>query len=201
MVWPCAGLLITLEKVADNMVVHLTPEMVQFCVAPDGKSPIHVSADVVKGALFFDYHVQSKAENNRISFFVKIENLSRAIKSASAAAAERIQLKLTKKNAMPVLSFEITMGDSAGCSAVQVIHEVPIRIVTDQHELANYTEPPLGESSSAAVAVIFPSRDFKALKNVVERMRSVHEWMRITTRTGASSGGAAYGGDALRGGG
>ena len=87
--------------------------------------------------------LQSKAENNRISFFVKVENLSRALRSCcssgtehiqvlwarrptvplldvvaspacrtqhithAAAAARHPQLKLTKKQGQPALSFEI----------------------------------------------------------------------------------------------
>jgi hypothetical protein len=70
---------------------------------------------------------------------------------------------------------------------VQVLHEVPIRIVTDPSETLAYTEPPVCGDSDAAVPVIFPSRDFKGLKNVVERMRSVNDWIRITTRRGVGA--------------
>ena len=172
-------LLQTLDKVADTCVVHLTPETVQFGVAAaEGKDNVHVSADVNQRALFFEYMVQSKAEGNRISFFVKTENLSRALRSCCSAKAERLQLKLTKKQGTPALSFEIVMERCA----VQVLHEVPIRIVSDPQETLAYMEPPLGSESDSAVAVIFPQRDFKGLKNVVERMRSVSEWLRITTR-------------------
>lgn len=155
--------------------------------------------------MFLEYTVQSKAVGNRISFFVKIENLSRALRSCCAAqAAEHIQartprvpartfaaasvheltpnpsstqLKLTKKQGMPALSFEIHE------SAVQVLHEVPIRIVQDPQETAPYLEPPVG-AADGAIPVIFPAKEFRGLKNVVERMRSVADWMRLTTSKG-----------------
>ena len=156
--------------------------------------------------MFLDYTVQSKAEDNRISFFVKIENLSRALKSccstktespvqarcepnASAAASTpagrgvselhahqgqradcaptpvaltRVsQVKLTKKQGQAVLSFEIHE------SACTVLHEVPIRIVSDPRETMQYTDPPIGEESDQLVAVVFPSKEFRGLKNVV----------------------------------
>ena len=82
--------------------------------------------------VFIDYMVQSKAENNRISFFVKIENLSRALRSCCSSGSEHMQLKLTKKQGQPTLSFEIHE------SGVQVLHEVPIRIVTDFRETHQY---------------------------------------------------------------
>lgn len=62
--------------------------------------------------------------------------------------------------------------------------QVPIRIVSDPAEAEAYSEPPVSGDSDSAIAVIFPSREFRGLKNVVERMRSVDEWMHITTRRG-----------------
>lgn len=180
-------LVTTFERVADACVVHLTPEMMQFVVTPD-KDNMHLSADVNQRTLFLEYAVQSKAENNRISFFVKTENFARALRSCCTNQAEHIQLKLTKKQGVPALSFEIILEGSA----VQVLHEVPIRIVTDSREAL--CEPPIGGDSEAAVAVIFPARDFRSLKNVVERMRSVASIMRITARresNGAAAGAAA----------
>ena len=99
-------LVTTLEKVADTCVVHLTPEMLQFGVAPDGKDNLQACADLnqvrcscflhcipldsdyvrSQRTLFLEYMVQSKAENNRISFFVKLENLSRALRSCCSGS-------------------------------------------------------------------------------------------------------------------
>lgn len=173
-------LVATLERMGDTCTVHLTPDLMQFAVVPD-KDAVHLSADVNQRTLFLEYAVQSKAENNRISFCVKTENFARALRSCCTNQAEHVQLKLTKKQGVPALSFEIILGEQ---TAVQVLHEVPIRIMVDPRETV--TEPPIGGDSDSAVAVIFPARDFKSLKNVVERMRSVHSWMRITVRTGAS---------------
>ena len=38
--------MVTLERVADTCVVHLTPEMIQFGVAPSGKDSLQACADV-----------------------------------------------------------------------------------------------------------------------------------------------------------
>ena len=42
--------------------------------------------------VFLQYSLQSKAENNRISFFVKLENLSRALRSCCSTGTEHIQV-------------------------------------------------------------------------------------------------------------
>ena len=187
-----AKLLGTLDRVSDSCVVHLTPELIQFAAAPQssGKSGsssdgLHVCADLDIRRYFHEFNVQSRAVDNRITFFVKIENLARALRSCTSdKKVDHVQMKLTKKQNMPVLAFEIHLDQALG---VQVIHEVPIRIVSDPTEIAAYAEPQ-PTADSAPVAVIFPARDFKGLKNVVERMRSVNDWIRITTRSGGAAG-------------
>ena len=129
-----------------------SPEFIQFAVAPHTQKDngLQVCADIDVQRFFFEYTVSSRAEDDRISFFVQLENLARAVKSCcSDKRVEHVLLKLTKKNGMPVLAFEIRLDQALG---VQVIHEVPIRIVSDQSECAAFTEPPLGEDSSAAVS-------------------------------------------------
>ena len=71
---------------------------------------------------------------------------------------------------------------------------MPIRIVSDPSEAAANTEPRLARDAGTAVAVIFPSRDFRGLKNVVERMRSVNDWIRISTCAGGGGGGGGSAG-------
>ncbi len=171
-------LVLTLEKLADRCVVHLTPDIIQFGVAHVGKDSLHACADVNQRTLFLDYMVQSKAENNRVSFFVVIENLSRALKSCTGAQVQSTRLKLTKRKGAPTISFEILMLDST-----QVLHDVPISVVSDPRETLMYTEPPVGSSpSTPPVAVVFPAASFRSLKNVVDRMRTVNEWVQLTTR-------------------
>ena len=65
-------------------------------------------------ALFLDYRIESRAENNRISFFAKLDNLNRALKSCCSHETQRTQVKLTKKmGGAPTLTFEIQLSDSA----------------------------------------------------------------------------------------
>lgn len=173
-------LLLTLDKLAATCLVHLKPDMLQFGVVSEGKDNLNlqVSADISQSSVFLEYAVSSKAEDNRISFFVKIENLSRALKSCCSTKTESpVQVKLTKKQGQAVLSFEIHE------SAVDVLHEVPIRVVSDPRETLQYDDPE--DPKDAAVAVVFPSKEFRGLKNVVERMRTVSELLQLTTSRGA----------------
>lgn len=75
-----------LGKLSDTCVVHMTPDTISFGVAASSNSGVHACAELSTHSLFLDYRIESRAENNRISFFVKIDNLSRALKSSSANA-------------------------------------------------------------------------------------------------------------------
>ena len=78
---------------------------------------------------------------------------------ALCRASRLSQVKLTKKQGQAVLSFEIHE------TAATVLHEVPIRVVADPRETLPYDDPE--DPTDAAVAVVFPSKEFRGLKNVV----------------------------------
>ena len=74
-----------LGKLADVCVVHLTPDTISLAVSSQGREGVQVWVDLAQRAHFLEYRVESRAENNRISFFAKLDNLQRALKSASAS--------------------------------------------------------------------------------------------------------------------
>lgn len=167
-----------LGKLSDTCVVHMTPDTISFGVAASSNSGVHACAELSTHSLFLDYRIESRAENNRISFFVKIDNLSRALKSSSANANSKSLVKLTKKRGgAPTLTFEILLSDSA----VQVQHDVPLRIVQDIEELHAYNEPVYGDSAPS-LSVVLPQPDIRGLRNVLERMKGFSDYVLLTAR-------------------
>ena len=75
-------------RLADACLVHLTPQSLTVAIAVHETQAL---AELAKHELFFDYRIESRAPNNRISFFVKLDNLARALKSC-VAQSERTQL-------------------------------------------------------------------------------------------------------------
>jgi len=140
-----------LGKLADTCVVHLTPDIISLAVSSTASSGVQVWADVPQRAHFLEYRIESRAEGNRITFFATVENLQRALKSASAPQVARTQVKLTRRvQGGPTLTFEITLLDSnvrrapsasrnrpadrdrvGRAPQVLVSHDVPLRIVQD----------------------------------------------------------------------
>uniref|UniRef100_A0A7S0NX83 Checkpoint protein n=1 Tax=Calcidiscus leptoporus TaxID=127549 RepID=A0A7S0NX83_9EUKA len=181
-------LVLMLDKLADSCVVHLTADQVCFSLPPSASGGVQVAAELAQRSIFLDHRIESRAANNRISFFVKLNNLARALRSCSGTQSERVQVKLTKKmNGQPTLTFEIQLSDSQ----VQVLHDVPIRIVQDSSELHAYAEPQYSAGDDA-VSVVLPQQDVRGLRNVVERMRIFSEYVLLTATDGtaATAGGA-----------
>ena len=176
-----------MAKLGDSCLAHFSSNMIQFAVSAENEG-VRAHADVHPQTLFLSYRIESKAAENRISFFVKLDNLARALKTASGLQVDT-SLKLTKKNGVPMLTFEIK-GQGQG---PDVQHDVPLRIVTDVDELAAYREPSLPDDV-AAISVVFPATELRALRNVVERMRAISDYLQLTASGSDASGGGAGGG-------
>ena len=177
----------SMAKLGDSCLAHFSSNMIQFAVSAESEG-VRAHADVHPQTLFLSYRIESKAAENRISFFVKLDNLARALKTASGLQVDT-SLKLTKKNGVPMLTFEIK-GQGQG---PDVQHDVPLRIVTDVDELAAYREPSLPDEV-AAISVVFPATELRALRNVVERMRAISDYLQLTASGSDASGGGAGGG-------
>ena len=177
----------SMAKLGDSCLAHFSSNMIQFAVSAESEG-VRAHADVHPQTLFLSYRIESKAAENRISFFVKLDNLARALKPASGLQVDT-SLKLTKKNGVPMLTFEIK-GQGQG---PDVQHDVPLRIVTDVDELAAYREPSLPDDV-AAISVVFPATELRALRNVVERMRAISDYLQLTASGSDASGGGAGGG-------
>ena len=177
----------SMAKLGDSCLAHFSSNMIQFAVSAESEG-VRAHADVHPQTLFLSYRIESKAAENRISFFVKLDNLARALKTASGLQVDT-SLKLTKKNGVPMLTFEIK-GQGQG---PDVQHDVPLRIVTDVDELAAYREPSLPDDV-AAISVVFPATELRALRNVVERMRAISDYLQLTASGSDAAGGGAGGG-------
>ena len=195
-------LVLSLSKLGGTCLVQLTPEQISFAVAPEGTDSSMVVADLRQTLFFIEWKIESRAENNRISFFAKLENLTRALKSVKDNAEAKANkggvpgtayLKLSKKDGVPMLSFDIRIGDQAN-----VQHDVPLRLVQGPEEIRAYSEPQLDDTANA-VTVLLPYGEIKGLRNVVERMKSVSDKLRLTAQgtvnrddyASAAAGGAA----------
>ena len=75
---------------------------------------------------------------------------------------------------------------------MQVLHDVPLRIVQDMDELYQYAEPSYGEEL-ASLSVVVPHSDIRGLRNVLERMKAFSEYVLLTARDMASDPRSGHG--------
>lgn len=96
---------------------RLTDEDVRFTVVPEKGSQVWSVLRIE--AIFETYTIQSASEHNTINLEVPIQALTRALKSAVGATSA--QLRLTKKDNVPMLSLTIVNNTfSSGNSTVAV---------------------------------------------------------------------------------
>jgi HUS1 checkpoint protein len=111
--------------------------------------------------LFGDYTIES-LNNNEVSFKLNLDNLHRALKSAQYATD--VTMKLTKKNNLPYLHFNIATQTS---QMMVVVQEVPVDLLSAQ-QLAQYTEPHLEDPE---VHIMMPP--LKSVRSVVDKMKNI----------------------------
>eukprot|EP00486_Rosalina_sp_Unknown_P002484 CAMPEP_0201566270 /NCGR_PEP_ID=MMETSP0190_2-20130828/5953_1 /ASSEMBLY_ACC=CAM_ASM_000263 /TAXON_ID=37353 /ORGANISM="Rosalina sp." /LENGTH=326 /DNA_ID=CAMNT_0047984767 /DNA_START=118 /DNA_END=1098 /DNA_ORIENTATION=- len=114
---------------------------------------------------FSHYMIESQSDNE-ILLQINIKNLLAAFRSVQGFSGGMTILKLTKKNNIALLSFEMWQDDGNELK-VNVIQDVSVKPI--QHsKLYLYEEPALGEYHGSA---ILPK--LKSIKTVIERMRII----------------------------
>ncbi|ETN40671.1 uncharacterized protein HMPREF1541_04950 [Cyphellophora europaea CBS 101466] len=93
---------------------RLNDEDVQFTVIPDKGSQVWSNLKIE--TVFDSYIIQSAAEKNTINLEVPVQALQRALKSALGATS--VQLRLTKKDNVPMLSLTIVSNSISSGNGV-----------------------------------------------------------------------------------
>jgi len=175
-------LVLTLSKLGSSCLVQLTPEQLSFSIAQEGSDSAMVVTELREALMFVEWKIESRAENNRISFFANLENLARVLKSVDANCSAKTMpatahMKLSKKEGTPMLSFDIRIDHGGRMSSVQ--HDVPLRLAQSADETRAYAEPSIN-NAAGAVTVVLPWNEIRALRNVVERMKSISDKVLLT---------------------
>ena len=109
-----------------------------------------------------EYAIESM-RNNEIAFEVYLESLRVALKSG--VISEDVSVRLTKKDRIPYLSFQIK--NFQGPQEVIVCHDVPVQMVTGQR-MSEITQPTLPDPK---VQLVLPS--LKSMQTVVDSMKNL----------------------------
>ena len=121
-----------------------------------------------------EYAIESM-RNNEISFEVFLESLRVALRSG--ILSDDVYVKLTKRDRIPYLAFQIK--NFQGSQEVIVNHDVPVQMITAQR-MQEITQPTLPDPK---VQLVMPS--LKSMQSIVDSMKNLGNF--LTIRFGFSS--------------
>jgi len=160
-----------MEKLANQCVVHITPEKMEFRKKREPDSEIEVYA-TIKVELFSEYTVESRSDNT-ISVILSVTNLLRAVKSANQSTDTTF--KLSRRNDVPGISIV-----AETVSGINIVQDVPILEMLSKEGLEDYEEPAL----SFSMILGFP--DPKHVRTVLDRFKGLDDHVvMLMNRTGS----------------
>eukprot|EP01135_Chromosphaera_perkinsii_P004362 Nk52_evm13s279 gene=Nk52_evmTU13s279 len=141
-----------------------------------------VWSEISCSVLFCDYILESKHPDNEILLEIgQLGVFLRAMKSA--ALADMVVIKLTKKNSRPHLSVKIIMEGNGGPgdgNLIDVVQNVPVALLKNEFSDL-FKEPSL---PAPEVNVYLPG--IKVLKSIVDRMKSLSFQMQVMADSGGN---------------
>ncbi|KAG6917856.1 hypothetical protein DXG01_000761 [Tephrocybe rancida] len=167
----------SIEKLQKKCVIRFTETNLHIiCNHDANEGGIQVWSQIKVDALFTGYRIQSNADNE-ITMAINSEALLAALKSASASGVsayetEEVIVKLAKKNAQAVLTFEIN-GQTRVGRKVRVSHDVKIEVMRPA-DVAKMNEPMCPEPD---LHVLLPP--LQKLRTVVDRMKLMSDILAV----------------------
>ncbi|KAG2378043.1 hypothetical protein C9374_008665 [Naegleria lovaniensis] len=160
-----------LEKVDKNGLIRLSKSKILFVSKQSDGENVQVYGTVVAQALFSEMKVSSKIRNE-IAFEVHLKNLASALKTGTNALSTIV--KLTRKHDVAYLSFEIRtqVSKKETSNVVQVVQDVPIRVLQLEEIQARIVEPDYSQFCSNPLMLSLPK--LKEMKSVIDKMKSTH---------------------------
>ncbi|GLB44726.1 putative hus1-like protein [Lyophyllum shimeji] len=167
----------SIEKLQKKCIIKFTEtNMHVICNHDANEGGIQVWSQIKVESLFTGYRIQSNA-NNEITMAITSEALLAALKSASSSGAstydtEEVIMKLAKKNAQAVLTFEINGLTRVG-RRVRVSHDVKIEVLRP-NDVARLNEPMCPEPD---LHILLPP--LQKLRTVVERLKLMSDILAV----------------------
>eukprot|EP00178_Gracilaria_changii_P025203 TRINITY_DN773_c0_g1_i1.p2 TRINITY_DN773_c0_g1~~TRINITY_DN773_c0_g1_i1.p2 ORF type:complete len:281 (-),score=45.44 TRINITY_DN773_c0_g1_i1:1148-1990(-) len=157
-----------LDKVGKRCVLHLSaPEVdsIRIIFQPDVSGSVAAYAHFTRSEWFQSYRIESQ-NANQIGLEMDMQNLLRALRSASAA--DHIVVKLAKKG-VPVLTFEMTTALGP------IMQDIPV-VVLSAIRLSEYQQPDHDRSKGFALPPL------TKIHTLVDRMKVLCNSLRIKAK-------------------
>ncbi|KNC83082.1 hypothetical protein SARC_04642 [Sphaeroforma arctica JP610] len=159
----------TISRINKDATLRMAPGKLYFILVASDVSDgsVRVWAEVEAETIFDSFQIESRHPNNEILMEIGLENLQRALRSASAS--NDVVFRLTGDGGQPALTLTIKLESRT--AERTVIQNVPVALLS--HELtANYCEPDLPQPD---INICLPS--LKILSTIIDRMKTLDKYV------------------------
>jgi len=164
----------TMAKIAKSCVMRLTADKVYFILTDQNASggPA-VWCEMEQESYFNEYNIEGVSQDQNEIFLEFVpDKLAKTINSLKSGQVKSVKMKLTKKNNVPCLTFEVELP-ALSLSRV-CVHDIPVAVLP-RKVWADYKEPPLPPFD---VSICLP--ELKKLKHLMERFKTLGNAVTIT---------------------
>jgi len=163
-----------MAKVAKTTVMRLTTEKVHFILTDQNASGApSVWCEMEQESYFNEYNIEgvSKEQNEIFLEFIP-DKIAKTLTVMKSGQVRSMKMKLTKKNNVPCLTFEVELP--ALIEGRVAVHDIPVNVLP-RKVWGEYKEPPMPPFD---VSICLP--DLKKLKHLMERFKTLGQAVTIT---------------------
>ncbi|PAA93930.1 hypothetical protein BOX15_Mlig014707g1, partial [Macrostomum lignano] len=166
--------IVFVSKLANNCVMRCTPDCIYFVLCGHTvEGGVRVWFEIKRDTLFSDYSMAGlDEEHEEVQLEVVLETMVGAL-TKSFGQARGLRLKLTRRDAAPLLQMELELPTVLTDESRHVTHNVPVRVVPLRYwgEFQTPLEPEFD------ISFYFPP--LSTVRNVLDRMRNLSNRLTI----------------------
>eukprot|EP00090_Calanus_glacialis_P003869 TRINITY_DN12902_c0_g1_i2.p1 TRINITY_DN12902_c0_g1~~TRINITY_DN12902_c0_g1_i2.p1 ORF type:complete len:287 (-),score=101.19 TRINITY_DN12902_c0_g1_i2:138-998(-) len=163
------SVIVTMAKIAKTCVMRLTADKVYFILTDQNASGCPaVWCELEQESYFNEYNIEGVSqEQNEIFLEFIPDKLAKTLTVLKNGQIKSLKMKLTKKNNVPCLTFEVENERVA-------VHDVPVAVLP-RKVWGEYKEPPMPPFD---VSICLP--ELKKLRHLMERFKTLGQAVTIT---------------------
>jgi len=168
------SVIMTMAKIAKTCVMRLTADKVYFILTDQNASGVPaVWCEMEQESYFNEYNIEGVSpEQNEIFLEFIPDKVSKTLTVLKNGQVKSLKMKLTKKNNVPCLTFEVELP--ALTQSKVAVHDVPVAVLP-RKVWGEYKEPPMPPFD---VSICLP--ELKKLKHLMERFKTLGQAVTIT---------------------
>jgi len=162
------------SKMSKECVLRFTQDKV-YIISADSNSVLGgpvAWGEFEKDKLFCEYNMEGVCENsNEIYLEFSPDTLHKSLTSLKSGNVQGLKLKLTKRNDIPNLTFEVLLG---GAISSWVLHDLPVTVIARKY-WNDYKSPTL-----PPVNVSLVIHEIKRFRIILDKYKSIGSLLTIT---------------------